>query len=106
MAMDRETGKEIVGLEELEQAVDEVLDTRPGQRIMRADYGSELFLLTDIGMDASGKARIVGAVAEALRRHEPRVQIKRVLAEGAPGELTMTLLGTVKSSGQQITLKR
>lgn len=106
MAMDRETGKEITGLEEIEQAVDEVLDTRPGQRIMRADYGSELFTLTDIGMDASGKARIVGAVGEALRRHEPRVQIKRVISEGSPGELTMTLLGTVKSSGQQITLKR
>lgn len=105
-AMDRVTGKRIDGLEEVEQAIDEILDTIPGDRIMRADYGSELFELTDIGMDATGKARITQAVGEAIRRFEPRVRITQVEFTGTPGALTQTVRGVVRVTNQQITVKR
>jgi Bacteriophage baseplate protein W len=106
MAMDRETGKEITGLAEIEQAVDEVLDTVPGDRIMRADYGSEIFELVDRGMDSSGTARVTQAVADALRRFEPRVKVSKVVSEGSAGELRQTIYGTVRTTSDQITVTR
>lgn len=106
MAMDRETGKEITGLAEIEQAVDEVLDTVPGDRIMRAEYGSALFDLVDVGLDQSGKAKIARAAGEALRRFEPRIVVKRIVPEGGPGEVRQTVYATVRTTNQQITIKR
>lgn len=105
-AMHRETGKEISGLAEVEQAIDEILDTIPGDRIMRAEYGSELFALTDIGMDPSGKARFAQAVGEAIRRFEPRVKVQRVAFEGSPGEMVQTVYGTVRSTSEQVVVNR
>ena len=106
MAMDRETGKEITGIAEIEQAVDEILDTVPGDRIMRADYGAALFELVDRGMDASGKAAFAQVVGDALRRFEPRIKVTQVLFEGSPGELRQTVYGTVRTTSEQITVKR
>jgi uncharacterized protein len=106
MAMHRETGKEITGMAEIEQAVDEVLDTVPGDRIMRADYGSGLFELVDVGLDSSGKARIAQAVGDALRRFEPRVKVSRVAFEGSAGEIKQTVYATVRTTNEQITVKR
>ena len=106
MAMDIDTGKEITGAAEIEQSINSILETIPGDRYMRADYGSELFELTDIGMDASGKARFAQAVSEAIRRFEPRVRITRVAFEGTPGELVQTVYGTIKTTNQQIIVRR
>ena len=105
-AMHRTTGKRIEGLEEIEQSVDEILETIPGDRVMRADYGSELYTLTDVGMDASGKTRIYQAVAGALRKFEPRLKISRVTVEGEPGEVTQTLYGTVLTTNEQVKIRR
>lgn len=106
MAMDVDTGKEITGLGEIEQSVNRILETIPGDRYMRAEYGSALFELTDIGMDASGKARMAQAVSEAVRRFDPRVKISRVTFEGTPGEIVQTVYGTVKQTNQQIIVRR
>jgi phage baseplate assembly protein W len=105
MAMHRETGKEVTGLEEIEQAVDTILGTIPGDRVMRADYGSELFVLTDVGMDASGKARFTRAVGEALNKFEPRVVVQKVDFEGEPGSMTQTVRGAVRTTSEQVAVK-
>ena len=102
MAMDAETGKELTGLEEIEQSVDTILGTTPGDRVMRADYGSELFELTDVGMDGSGKARFAQAVGVALQKFEPRVSVTKVDFEGEPGAMTQTVRGTVRTTSDQI----
>lgn len=105
-AMHRTTGKEIVGREEVEQAIDEVLDTYPGDRVMRADYGSKLLTLTDIGMDASGTALLAGSVAGALQKFEPRVVVTKVTREVTPGEVVLTVRGTIKETHEQIVVRK
>lgn len=102
MAMDAETGKEITGLAEIEQSVDTILEHTPGDRVMRWPYGSELFELTDVGMDGSGKARFAQAVGEALQKFEPRVSVSKVDFEGEPGAMTQTVRGTVLTTSGQI----
>lgn len=106
MAMDRESGKEVLGLEEIEQSIDTILGTLLGDRVMRASYGSDLFALTDIGMDPSGKARITQSIGQALRTFEPRVRITRVVYDGEPGEVVATVQGVVPRSGQRVSVQR
>ena len=103
-AMDRRTGKALSGREEIEQALDEILDTPRGERLMRAEYGSDLFKLVDVGMDASGKAKLSQAIAEAIERHEPRVRLTRVAVHAEPGELHYDLHGYVRTGS--ITVRR
>lgn len=105
-AMDRETGREIDGLEEIEQAIDEILSTTPGDRIMRADYGADLFSLVDIGMDAAGQTRIARVIGDAIRKFEPRVQIDQVQTDGGPGELRQTVIGKIRATSEQIAIRR
>jgi len=106
MAMDRVTGEEIAGIAEIEQSVSEILGTIPGDRYMRADYGSELFALTDIGMNASARARFALATGDALRRFEPRVRVDRVTIDGSAGEVVITAYCTMVQTGQQIVVRR
>lgn len=106
MAMDIDTGKAISGAAEIEQSINGILATIPGDRYMRAEYGSGLFELVDVGMDASGKARLAQAVGESLRRFEPRVKITKVAFEGTPGELVQTVYGTIRTTNEQIILRR
>lgn len=109
MAMHRETGKEVTGIEEIEQSIDTILGTTPGDRVMRADYGSELFELTDVGMDASGKARFAQAVGVALQKFEPRVVVTKVDfavdLEDEPGTMKQTVIGHVRATSEQVAVK-
>lgn len=107
-AMDRNTGKSISNDAELEQSIDEILGTSLGDRIMHAEYGSNLFELIDnVGLSASGRAKVAQSCAEAIRRWEPRIRLDRVTTEGtSDGEITQTLYGTVASTGARIKVQR
>lgn len=106
-AMDRVTGKTIEGLVEIEQAVDEVLNTIPGDRVMRAEYGSELFELVDSPISATGRANVARATSEAIRRFEPRVSVKQVgMDASADGTVVTTVRGVVRSTSERISVTR
>ena len=106
MAMNRTTGKEITGRDEVEQAIDTILEHNPGDRVMRYPYGSGLMELTDMPMNPSGRAKLAQSVGEALRTYEPRVRVSRVAYEGEPGSMTATVYGVVKTTGDQILVRR
>lgn len=55
-----------------------LLSTRPGERVMRADYGCWLHRLVFAPNDASTAGLAIHYVGEALRRWEPRVAIQRL----------------------------
>lgn len=105
-AMHRETGKGIGGVEELEQSLDEILATQRGDRVMRADYGTELLELVDVGMDASGKARLSQATAEAIMRHEPRVRVSRVVARAEAGAVTFEVQAEATRGAGRVVARR
>lgn len=57
------------------QAILLLLSTRPGERVMRPDYGCHLHRLVFAPNDAGTAGLAIHYVREALRRWEPRVEV-------------------------------
>jgi phage baseplate assembly protein W len=90
--MSATTGQALEGDAHVEQSIRDVLTTPIGTRVMRRDYGSRLFELVDAPSSPQTLVAIYAATADALRRWEPRVRLRRVrLVEAAPGKLTFEL---------------
>ncbi len=62
----------------IEQSIADILTTPIGSRVMRLAYGSRLFELIDRPVNQMWKLEVYVAVAEALSRWEPRVDVKQV----------------------------
>ncbi|QAU22888.1 phage baseplate protein [Dyella sp. M7H15-1] len=96
LGTDANTGKPLEGLAHLRQSVRDILTTPLGSRVMRRDYGSELFALVDKPLTRSTVMDIYGATAKALAKWEPRMRLKAVSADvPAPGELVISITGVV-----------
>ena len=87
IGMNRETGARLSGVDHLVQSIGDLLSTPIGSRVMRRDYGSALFELLDQPMNALGKLRLFAAVADAIRRWEPRIRLTRVALAASSAEL-------------------
>ena len=99
------SGQTVAGLEHLKQSIRDILTTPVGTRVMRRDYGSQLFELIDAPMNRSTLARLYAATAEALDRWEPRFKLLRVSADVVePGRVGLTLEGRYLPTGKEITL--
>lgn len=101
-----QTGQALSGIAHLKQSIMDILLTPVGTRVMRRDYGSNLFELIDAPMNAKTIMDIVAATAEALDRWEPRIKVERVqLHEGAAsGRIELTLHGLYLPDGQAIIM--
>lgn len=99
IGVDATTGRQLAGDAHLAQSIGDILSTPIGSRVIRRDYGSTLFELIDQPMNGLGRLRLFAAVAEALRRWEPRLRLTRVgivQPEGdvaAAGSFTLRLEG-------------
>jgi phage baseplate assembly protein W len=92
--MSRTTGKYLDDLEHLKQSIVDILTTPIGSRVMRREYGSNLFYLVDQPVNRDFLQQIYAAVAEALERWEPRLQLKKVsVDEVRDGRITLSLSG-------------
>lgn len=102
---DAQTGKRLSGIAHLRQSIGDILTTPLGSRVMRRDYGSELFRLVDAPMNRATMVDVYAATAAALLRFEPRIKLQRVRVEAAnPGRLVLERIGTYLPDGQPITL--
>ena len=72
--------------EEIEQAIRIVLNTAPGQRVMRPEFGCRLHELVFAPNNGQTAGLAERYVREALGRWEPRIALERVLAEGDPDD--------------------
>ncbi len=83
-------GKKIA-LSEYEQAISEaiqiILLTAKGERVMRPDFGSGLYEFVFAMMDATTLGSIQATVQEALIQWEPRIQVLAVDVAPDPGEI-------------------
>lgn len=91
----------------ISQSISDILTTPKGSRVMRREYGSDVFELTDQPQNQSTFTRYFSAIAEAIDRWEPRVvlqRIKLVKSEGgkAAFELYWSLKGQADTSYQQV----
>lgn len=108
--LNMETGRNLSGVEHLRQSVRDILITPIGSRVMRRDYGSGLFELIDQNLTGLVLAQVYAAIADALRKWEPRLHVERIQAEALPtelenGKITITLWGQYLPEGRPITLE-
>lgn len=55
-----------------------ILTTRRGERVMRPEFGSDLYLLRDRTFDAAWRVQATRFIFEAIGRDEPRVEFKQL----------------------------
>jgi phage baseplate assembly protein W len=72
------------GTAAVRQAILILLTTRPGERVMRTDYGCQLQSLTFAPNDQTTAGLAIHYVRQALERWEPRIRIQRIDAERNP----------------------
>ncbi|AZZ98007.1 GPW/gp25 family protein [Pseudoalteromonas sp. R3] len=78
MSLNRKTGALVAGNAHIQQSVEDILTTPIGTRVMRRNYGSELFELIDQPHNGATRLRAMAAIITALTIWEPRVTIKQV----------------------------
>lgn len=105
--MNATTGRTIADLDHLYQSIGRILSTPLGSRIARRDFGSDLPDLIDGPSNGAMLVRLYAAVATALMRWEPRLQLTRVqvsadMSTAYAGTLTLEIEG-VTEEGQTVT---
>lgn len=84
----------VEGTAAIRQALLLLLSTMPGERVMRADYGCDLWRLAFAPDDETTQGLAIHFVRRAVERFEPRVDILRIDAFSDPlhtGLLTIEL---------------
>ena len=106
-------GRVLEGADHLSQSIADILTTPIGSRVMRRDYGSLLPELIDAPFNGVHRLMLFGAIATALMRWEPRIELKQVqvaaLSQAPPGDeppglLSMDIQDQIKSTGDQRSL--
>ncbi len=86
------------------QAVLLLMTTKPHERVMRPEYGCDLYKLVFSPNDGTTAGLAIHYVKQALDRWEPRIQVLRVDAmpnQETPGQLDVILEYRVKASQQE-----
>lgn len=73
--MNKSTGVALTDSEHISQSITDILTTPIGSRVMRREYGSEIFKLQDAPMNGATKLRIMAATVMAIINWEPRVKV-------------------------------
>lgn len=72
----------------IRQAIRVILQTRPGEQLMRPEFGAGLSAFLHESNSLTTRRRIRDVVSEALSRWEDRVLLDRVDVSEVPGEPT------------------
>lgn len=68
----------VQGAEDVEQAIGIILDTAPGERPMRPEFGCGVHQLVFERMNGATIGRMERAIRVALQRWEPRIDVEEV----------------------------
>lgn len=109
VGMNNTNGRRIDGIDHLRQSVVTILTTPIGSRVLRRDFGSRLYDLLDKNITQSLKMQMFAATVEALRKWEPRLDVKRVLVEPVADEdtqhtVSLAIEGIYLPNGNPVTL--
>ena len=94
-------------VEDIEQSLMILLETRRGERVMQDDFGCDLseFLFGEISQGLIGRLRSV--VADAILHHEPRITLNGIeLSEGGSvdGMLLIRIDYTVRATNSRYNM--
>ena len=67
--------------EDIRQAIRIIIETAPGERVMRPDFGCGIHDLVFAPMDSETLQRVRSVIQEALRRYEARIEVIEVSVE-------------------------
>jgi phage baseplate assembly protein W len=92
----RDNGTALHDFEHVRQSIGDILTTPVGSRVLRRDYGSELFDLIDRPMTDRVILAVYAAAVIAIARWEPRYAITgcRVAMTGGDGVIALAFNGT------------
>ena len=62
----------------IEQSIEIILKTSPGERVMRPEFGSRIHELVFAPHDVVTEGLVIHYVVEALEQWEPRIQVREV----------------------------
>lgn len=103
LGMNRNNGQAISDVEHIRQSVSDILITPIGSRIMRREYGSQLFSLIDQPQNPALTLQIMAAIYGAILRWENRITLTAVsLSADASGKMTADLTGSRTDTGGRI----
>lgn len=94
----------VEGRDSVRQAILLLLSTRPGERVMRPDYGCDLHKLVFSPNDNTTAGLAIHYVRQAINRWEPRVIVLRLDAyrdENYPERLNILLEYRMRSTPQR-----
>lgn len=85
--------------EDIEQSLHILLSTRPGERLMRPDFGTDLHNLVFHSMDLTARTQLKEAIGRAVLYYEPRITLNDVvfdMSEERSGILRICLEYTIR----------
>lgn len=105
VALDPRTGRvaSVAHEEDIRQSILIVLETAPGERVMRPNFGCGIHELVFTALDSTTVQRIRSVVEEALRRCEARIDVLGVTvdeAATAEGRLLVEIEYRVRKTNQ------
>ena len=89
--------------EDIRQSIRIILETAPGERVMRPNFGCGIHELVFAALDSTTMQRIRSVVEEALRRCEARIEVLGVTVDEAAtreGQLLVELEYRVRKTNQ------
>jgi phage baseplate assembly protein W len=97
----REVGGTLTDFDHVRQSITVILTTPIGSRVMRREFGSELFDLIDRPMTDQVILAIYAAAVMAIARWEPRYAVTgcKIVGADATGKLSLELTGTYYPKG-------
>lgn len=103
--MNKDTGRQLTELDHIRQSVADILTTPVGTRIMRRDYGSQLFELIDQPQNGATRLKLMAATVMALLRWEPRITVTHMaFTESDHGRLLLDLTARRVDTGEPVSL--
>jgi phage baseplate assembly protein W len=93
--------------ESVRQNLRVILSTRPGEQLMRPQYGAGLVEFIGEPDTITTRRRIRDRVAEGVGRWEPRIDVSRIALDtvpGATGNLRIEIAYRIRRTGETRTL--
>jgi phage baseplate assembly protein W len=105
VALDPRTGRLAVAEyeDDIRQSILIILETAPGERLMRPDFGCGIHELVFGVVDSTMLQRVRSVVSEALREYEPRIDVLDIEADAdaaGTGLLTVEIEYRVRKTNQ------
>jgi phage baseplate assembly protein W len=76
----------VKGMTDIEQSIRIILETAPGERVMRPEFGCRIHELLFDPQDNATSGLIVEYVKDALGRWEPRIEVDEVTVDRDPNQ--------------------